>query len=139
MISSLSWLILLSNNIADIQNDWFSDSTTYFNKFERDYNNNGKFLQYRFLKAYPISITSMPISYDASQLLKCTVSFTYTRYIVTRESGQVSGPLSGPLSGSFTDPNSPLSQTADRALVPGSGPGFSDSRLEAGARAALGF
>lgn len=35
--SSLSWLILLSNNIADIQNDWFSDSTTYFNKFERDY------------------------------------------------------------------------------------------------------
>ncbi len=60
----------------------------YINKFERDYT--GKYLQYRFLQAYPISITSMPISYESSNLLKCTVSFTYTRYVLTTESGMIS-------------------------------------------------
>jgi hypothetical protein len=60
----------------------YQSEALYINKFERDYK--GKFLQYRFLKAYPISISSMPVSYDSSQLLKCTVSFTYTRYIVKR-------------------------------------------------------
>ena len=48
-------------------------------KFERDYQSR---LSYTFLKAYPISISSMPISYDSSSLLKCTVSFTYSRYYI---------------------------------------------------------
>jgi hypothetical protein len=26
----------------------------------------------------------MPVSYDSSQLLKCTVSFTYSRYVISR-------------------------------------------------------
>jgi len=39
-------------------------------------------LTYGFVKAYPISISSMPVSYDSSSLLKCTVSFTYMRYYV---------------------------------------------------------
>jgi hypothetical protein len=34
------------------------------------------------VNSYPISITSMPVSYDASSLLKCTVSFSYIRYYV---------------------------------------------------------
>ena len=55
----------------------------YLNKFERDYN--GRYIRYRFLQAYPISIQSMPVSYDSSSLLKCTVSFTYTRYLTTGE------------------------------------------------------
>lgn len=55
-------------------------TTIYLKKFERDYT--GRVLQYRFLNAYPISITSMPVSYESSQLLKCTVSFTYSRYLV---------------------------------------------------------
>jgi hypothetical protein len=55
-------------------------STIYINKFEKDHT--GKVLQYRFINAYPISINSMPVSYESSQLLKCTVSFTYSRYIV---------------------------------------------------------
>lgn len=52
----------------------------YITKFERDMN--GKTLKYRFIGAYPISINSMPVSYDASNLLKCTVSFSYIRYVV---------------------------------------------------------
>jgi hypothetical protein len=51
-------------------------------KFERDYKNS---LVYEFIKSYPISISSMPISYDASSLLKCTVSMTYIRYIMDRD------------------------------------------------------
>ena len=37
-------------------------------------------LTYTFIDAFPKSISAMPISYDASDLLKCTVSFSYTRY-----------------------------------------------------------
>lgn len=55
----------------------------YIVKFEKDYS--GQVLQYRFLKSYPISISSMPVSYDSSSLLKCTVSFTYSRYLMTNE------------------------------------------------------
>jgi hypothetical protein len=37
-------------------------------------------LEYVFLEAFPISINSMPVTYDQSQLLKCTVSFSFSRY-----------------------------------------------------------
>ena len=50
-------------------------------KFERDYMNT---LRYEFIKSYPISVSSMPVSYDTSGLLKCTVSMTYLRYIVAQ-------------------------------------------------------
>lgn len=49
----------------------------FVQKFEKDLTT---YAEYTFIGAYPISITSIPISYDSSQLLKCTVSFTYTRY-----------------------------------------------------------
>lgn len=49
-------------------------------KFERDYSSE---LVYDFIRAYPISIQSMPVSYDSSSLLKCTVSMTYLRYVLT--------------------------------------------------------
>lgn len=55
-------------------------------KFEKDsgsiFNDKGTPLKYNFVAAYPISINSMPVSYDSSQLLKCTVSFTYLRYYI---------------------------------------------------------
>ena len=63
---------------ANFPDDYQTDAL-YVTKFERDVF--GTALEYRFVRAYPISITSMPISYDSSQLLKCTVSFTYIRYV----------------------------------------------------------
>lgn len=39
---------------------------------------------YEFIKSFPISIASMPVSYDSSSLLKCTVSMTYLRYVVAQ-------------------------------------------------------
>jgi hypothetical protein len=55
----------------------------FISKFERDFA--GNYLNYTFVRAYPISIASMPVSYESSQLLKCTVSFTFNRYIVSRK------------------------------------------------------
>jgi len=39
-------------------------------------------LTYTFMRVFPLSIASMPISYDQSNLLKCTVSMSYIRYVV---------------------------------------------------------
>lgn len=41
-------------------------------------------LQYDFIKTYPISVSSMPVSYESSSLLKCMVSMTYIRYILNK-------------------------------------------------------
>lgn len=48
---------------------------------------NREYLEYIFKDAYPSNISSMPVSYESSQLLKCTVSMTYTRYITKRSGG----------------------------------------------------
>jgi len=56
-------------------------------KFERDIDPSGhrpNSLTYEFIKSYPISVSSMPVSYDTSGLLKCTVSMTYLRYVVAQ-------------------------------------------------------
>jgi len=73
-------------------------TTIYISKFEKDLgieqasqhaktgtNKTSKSSKvvYSFFNAFPISINSMPVSYDSSQLLKCTVSFTYDRYILS--------------------------------------------------------
>tara|TARA_R100000008_G_scaffold1936_2_gene1570 strand:- start:734 stop:1555 length:822 start_codon:yes stop_codon:yes gene_type:complete len=50
-------------------------------------------LTYTFINAYPISIASMPVTYDASSLLKCTVSFTYSRYSTTPANHNASDPV----------------------------------------------
>ena len=58
-------------------------------KFERDFKNS---LEYTFIGAYPISVSSMPVSYDSSGLLKCTVSMTYLRYVITELIGSTDQP-----------------------------------------------
>lgn len=59
-------------------------------KYEKDLGsqlNTGstEFLAYYFVDAFPISISSMPISYDASDILKVTTSISYSRYYIKRE------------------------------------------------------
>ena len=50
-------------------------------KFEKE--DDRERLTYNFIDSYPIAINSMPLSYSSTDLLKCTVSMTYLRYIVT--------------------------------------------------------
>ena len=101
-------------------------STIYIKKFENDYT--GRVLQYRFINAYPISITSMPVSYESSQLLKCTVSFNYSRYVIgggdnlvqPRESLTLNRPNGEQIQVNNIDPNRPLqAQLAERGLLTG--------------------
>ena len=55
-------------------------SQIFIRKFERDYA--GRNLEYSFFDAYPLSINSMPVNYDASEVLQCTVNFCFSRYII---------------------------------------------------------
>jgi hypothetical protein len=63
-------------------------------KFERDFDtrkkNNIKFpphLTYRMLEAFPTNITAMPLTYEGSQIVKTTVTFQYTRYVMEKNYG----------------------------------------------------
>lgn len=86
-------------------------------KFERtgkDGRYTGNQLIYEFVNAFPISVSSIPVSYDSSSLLKCSVSLSYIRYILVppgpgtdpehRDVGQSQSVRSG-------DPSSPFNAT----------------------------
>ena len=67
----------------------------YITKFERSYEQDGSNMKYTFVDAFPISISAMPVSYDSSNLLKCTVGFTYLRYFTGDAEGKSSAPDAG--------------------------------------------
>ena len=59
----------------------------FVTKFERDHYSNESslrknILEYTFVQAFPRDITAIPVSYEASQVLKCNVSFSFIRYVV---------------------------------------------------------
>ena len=85
-------------------------------KFERSYSS---YLKYQFINAFPISVASMPVSYDASSLLKCTVSFSYIRYILEpfgasndRNDPQHPDEKTNQSGSTVGDPSSPANQAA---------------------------
>jgi len=97
---------------VNFPNEYKSD--IYIKKFEKDYK--GDTLEYKFLNAYPVSINTMPLSYDASQLLICTVNFNFSRYVVN--------------SRKFTSPGSSNLATDEqiRAYADDTGRTFSDAQ-----------
>ena len=66
------------NYRVNFPNEYKTD--IFVKKFEKDYT--GRNLDYRFINAYPISINEMPLSYDASAIMTCTVNFNFTRYLI---------------------------------------------------------
>jgi hypothetical protein len=50
-------------------------------KFDRDYNPKHS-MQYNFVSLFPTAVSSTPVSYEASQILRINVTFNYDRYIV---------------------------------------------------------
>ena len=69
----------------------------YLTKFEkdhftRDFSTSGSTstrtarttLDYTFVQAFPLALTSIPVSYEASDVLKCSVSFNFIRYVQKR-------------------------------------------------------
>ena len=75
----------------------------------------GGLMTYTFIRSFPISISSMPVSYDTSSLLKCTVSMTYIRYVVnigTNDSFNNEGSVTNQTVGS---PDSPWNLSFEEA------------------------
>jgi hypothetical protein len=64
--------------------DLYKSDNLYITKWEKD--NKDFSMTYQFIGAFPLSIVSMPVSYEASGVLKCTASFSYMRYIRHRSS-----------------------------------------------------
>lgn len=73
--------------ITKFENDSYGPSDPAVLGYEpsSDYKPTGNELRYVFIRSFPTAITSMPVSYDASSLLKCTVSMSYIRYIVRKD------------------------------------------------------
>lgn len=47
-------------------------------KFERDYK---RYIEYRFFGMFPVSVNAVPVSYEGSNLLKCSANFHFDRYV----------------------------------------------------------
>ena len=65
---------------------YYKNSEIYIKKFERDYLNGGeRSINYQFINAFPKSVTSIPVSYGPTDLLKITVTMNYDRYLYGKE------------------------------------------------------
>ena len=62
---------------ARYPNEYIMDQGLKVTKFERNYQNS---LTYNFVRAFPLSVSSMPLTYESSSLLKVSVSMSYIRY-----------------------------------------------------------
>lgn len=82
-------------------------------KFERDhFDKNPSKLVYSFVNVYPISIASIPISYETASLLKVTVSLSYIRYYIQGMGGNQAVSADTP-----SIPNSNITSPNDQAIL----------------------
>jgi len=72
-------------------------------KFERNFDSSNPkkikyppHLTYRMLEAFPTNITAMPLTYEGSQIVKTTVTFQYTRYVMEKNYGTLEKGLYNP-------------------------------------------
>ncbi len=80
-------------------------------KFEKNLESRkfAKPLTYSFVNAFPMAINATPVSYESSALLKCTVSYTYSRYYID-SGGRGLGGFGNPIQQAFVN---------GQALTPG--------------------
>ena len=83
----------------------YKTDNLYITKFEKD---NANSMTYQFIGAFPINMVSIPVSYEASSILKCTASFSYIRFI--RKRNTVPAAQTPQIPNSPTNPN-PIPQT----------------------------
>ena len=101
--------------------DSYKCDTMYITKFERNYKNE---LVYQFRNAFPKSMTAVPVSYGAADLLKVTVLFNFDRYIMIpkRATSTTKGTQKDNTDrqnlGSFSDQDSILSRAAATLPTP---------------------
>jgi len=86
---------------------FYKSDNLYITKFEKDTRNS---MTYQFIGAFPVNVVSMPVSYEASSILKCTASFSYIRYLKKRNIL----PDPDPSSGGKGDPTDEGKGTTDK-------------------------
>ena len=59
--------------------DTYKCNETKIIKFDRDYNEE---LEYKFIGLFPLDLTSTPVKYEQSQVLKATATFSFDRYLM---------------------------------------------------------
>ena len=93
-----AWMNYITNTGDGIENENYSYRMKFpskykgpleVTKFEKNIQSRKKVrpLTYKFVNAFPLAISSMPVTYDASDLLKCNVSFAYSRYYIAEATG----------------------------------------------------
>jgi len=99
-----AWVSYIVGEGSTFGRDDYLDRTAYYRmnwpntykanisvtKFEKTNKGPQVSLTYDFVDAFPLNIISSPISYEASQLLKVTASFAYTRHVMKRSSTSAS-------------------------------------------------
>ena len=96
-------------------------------------------LTYTFTRAFPLSIASMPVSYDQSNLLKCTVSMSYVRYVIDGSNPPLRPEQASSIPGGQSDSaratdvsfNSQIQADANQALNAGNQTGGNDRAIAA--------
>lgn len=58
--------------------DSYKCDRTQIIKFDRDYNNE---IEYNFFGLFPIDLSSTPVKYEESDILKATATFSFDRYV----------------------------------------------------------
>tara|TARA_B100002019_G_scaffold74854_1_gene64683 strand:- start:823 stop:1596 length:774 start_codon:yes stop_codon:yes gene_type:complete len=66
--------------------EYQKNSSLEITKFEKNLDSRRKVrpITYKFVNCFPLAINSMPVSYDGSNLLKCTVGMAYSRYFIDK-------------------------------------------------------
>jgi hypothetical protein len=89
----------------------YKSNSTKIIKFDRDYKRE---LEYNFIGLFPINMSSVPISYDASDILKVSVAFNYERYI----SGKITSKSKSGGTSNNTGSTLTPKPTSQRSLTP---------------------
>ena len=113
-----AWMSYTTNDTNDSHNENFFYRMKFpkkykgsleITKFEKNLNSKDpvlgrtKPLTYTFIDAFPRSISAMPVTYDASDLLKCTVLFSYTRYSAKKANSNAFDPSFAQAAGQFAN------------------------------------
>jgi hypothetical protein len=126
----LGWMSFIVGEGSYFDQDDFRSNTTFHRmtypnsyktnitilKFEKDISSKSRkySLGYEFVGAFPINLTSIPVSYEQSDLLKVNVSFAYQRYVIKKEFSPYSSPrvLGSPGNAFAAPPTNPAAQAA---------------------------
>ena len=113
-----SWMSYITGDTADFHSENFYYRIKFPNnykggleitKFEKNLMSQDPIrgrtrpLTYTFINVFPKSIASIPVTYDASDLLKCTVTFNYSRYSAKPANNNANDPSFAYLAGKFAN------------------------------------